>query len=210
MRSISAPRISALLILSFALLSATESAVAATVYTQRDAQGVYHFSTIPLPGWKVFDLDTPREQRSATAARAGRRDGEYRGIIRECADRYGVDAALVKAMIHAESAFNPGLVSPRGARGLMQLMPPTARRHGVSNLHDPRQNIRGGVGHLRSLLDQFHNDVTLAIGAYNAGAGSITRYGGLPPYRETRTYVARVLRLRREYLRQEDAELARG
>ena len=210
MHSISAPRASALLILCFALLSATESKAAATVYTQRDAQGVYHFSSIPLPGWKVFDLGTPGEQQPATAARAGRSEGQYRGIIRECAETYGVDAALVKAMIHAESAFNPGAVSPRGARGLMQLMPPTARRHGVSNLHDPRQNIRGGVGHLRSLLDQFHNDVTLAIAAYNAGAGSVTRYGGLPPYRETRTYVARVLRLRREYLRQEDAELARG
>jgi soluble lytic murein transglycosylase-like protein len=209
MRSISAPRVSALLIMCLALLAATKSPVAAAVYTQRDAQGIYHFSSTPLPGWKVFDLGTPREQRSATAVSAGRRE-EYRGIIRECADRYGVDAALVKAMIHAESAFNPGAVSPRGARGLMQLMPPTARLHGVSNLHDPRQNIRGGVGHLRSLLDQFHNDVTLAIAAYNAGAGSITRYGGLPPYRETRTYVARVLRLRREYLRQEDAELARG
>jgi soluble lytic murein transglycosylase-like protein len=92
----------------------------------------------------------------------------------------------------------------------MQLTPRTARKHGVSNVEDPRQNIRGGVGHLRWLLDQFDNDVTLAIAAYNAGAGSVARYGGLPPYPETRTFVAKVLRLRREYLRQEDARLARG
>jgi len=210
MQSISAFRISTRLILGFALLSATERSVAAAVYTQRDAQGVYHFSSIALPGWKVFDLGTPRSQRPAPAVRAGRGEVDYRGIIRQCAKKYGVDAALVKAMIQAESAFNPGAVSPKGARGLMQLMPPTARRHGVSNIHDPLQNIRGGVGHLRGLLDQFNNDVTLAIAAYNAGAGSVARYGGLPPYPQTRTYVAKVLRLHREYLRQEDAEFARG
>ena len=209
MQSISVSGISARLILGFTLLAATESAAAVAIYTQRDAQGVYHFSSIPLPGWEAFDLGAPCERRRTTAARAGGREGEYRGIIREYAEKYGVDVALVKAMIHAESAFNPDAVSPKGARGLMQLLPLTARRHGVSNLHDPRQNIRAGVGHLRWLLDQFNDDVTLAIAAYNAGPGNVARYGGLPPYPETRTYVAKVLRLRREYLRQEDAELAR-
>jgi soluble lytic murein transglycosylase-like protein len=211
MQAISASKISATLLISgLALLSATESTAAATVYTRRDVRGVAHFSTIPLPGWKVFHLRTAPEQRATSVVRLAGREGGYRGIIRECAEKYGVDAALVKAMIHAESAFNPGAVSPRGARGLMQLTPRTARKHGVSNVEDPRQNIRGGVGHLRWLLDQFDNDVTLAIAAYNAGAGSVARYGGLPPYPETRTFVAKVLRLRREYLRQEDARLARG
>jgi soluble lytic murein transglycosylase-like protein len=210
MRSISASSISALLTLCFAFLSASESIAAAAVYTQRDAQGVYHFSNMALPGWKIFGLGSPQDRRPSMATRAPGGEREYHPIIRECAERYGVEPALVKAMIRAESAFNPHAVSPRGARGLMQLMPPTARRHGVANVHDPLQNIRGGVGHLRSLLDHFHNDVTLAIAAYNAGAGSVARHGGLPPYRETRTYVAKVLRLRREYLRQEHAELARG
>ena len=111
-------------------------------------------------------------------------------------------------MIRVESAFDPHAVSPKGARGLMQLTPRMARKHGVANVHDPVENIRGGVGHLRRLLDQFDNDLPLAIAAYNAGAGSVVRHGGLPPYRETRIYVARVLRFRRQYLRQERAELA--
>ncbi|MGH7818817.1 MAG: lytic transglycosylase domain-containing protein, partial [Candidatus Binatia bacterium] len=190
MRSTSLPRISILLVLFFVMVAARESSATKVVYTKRDVAGVSHFSNVPLPGWQVFDLGTARPSRRSIATRGGDpRASDYHGIIRECAERYGVEPALVKAMIRAESAFDPRAVSPKGARGLMQLMPHTARRHGVANLHDPSENIRGGVGHLRSLLDRFENDLELAIGAYNAGAGSIVRYGGLPPYRETRAYV---------------------
>src|ERR1051326_4379123 len=158
-----ARRISAVLVASFALMAASEIVAGAAVYMKRDAQGVTHFSSVPRPGWEPFDL-SPRIERPR-----GGDEQRYRSIIRQCAERYGVEAALVTAVIRAGSAFDPHAVSPKGARGLMQLTPPTARRRGVANVHDPAQNIRGGVGHLRWLLDQFDDDVALAVAAYNAG-----------------------------------------
>jgi hypothetical protein len=130
----------------------------------------------------------------------------YDQLIRELARRYEVEPALVKAVIRAESHFDPRAVSSKGARGLMQLTPRTARWHGVSNPQDPRQNIRGGVRFLRALLDRFDNDTKLALAAYNAGGGTVERFGGLPPYQETRRYVATVLRYRERYLAAESKE----
>jgi soluble lytic murein transglycosylase-like protein len=123
----------------------------------------------------------------------------YDVLIAELATQYKVEPALVKAVIRAESDFDSQAVSPQGARGLMQLMPRVARKHGVANLQDPRQNIRAGVRLLRTLLDRFENDTALALAAYNAGGGAVERCGGLPPYRETRHYVATVLRFRDRY-----------
>ena len=134
---------------------------------------------------------------------------EYNQIIQELAAKYHVESALVKAVIRAESDFDPEAVSPRGARGLMQLMPRIARKHGVANPDDPRQNIRGGVRMLRSLLDRFDHDPKLALAAYNAGGGTVERFSGLPPYRETRDYVRKVLKYRALYLA-EDREQPRG
>ena len=209
MRSIPLPGALLFLVICSALCAVGPSTAAAAVYTFRDAGGVAHFSSVALPGWTRFDLAEQEAPRRTSSPRAVAREDDYHPIISECAAKYRVEPALVKALIRAESAFDPNAVSPRGARGLMQLMPATARRHGVSKVDDPRQNIRGGVGHLRSLLDRFH-DVKLAIAAYNAGAASVTRYGGLPPFAETRTYVAKVMRLRREYLKEEDPDLDRG
>lgn len=117
----------------------------------------------------------------------------YDRAIRTNATRYGVSARLVHAVIATESAYNPGAVSPKGAKGLMQLMPATARGYGVSDLFDPEQNIHAGVAHLRDLLDAFGGDPRLAVAAYNAGAEAVRKYSGIPPYAETRQYVARVL-----------------
>ena len=117
----------------------------------------------------------------------------YAREIREAAARYGVEEALIKAVIRVESAFNTRAVSPKGARGLMQLMPATASMLGVRNAFDPRQNIEGGVRHLRGLIDRFGSDLKLALAAYNAGEQAVVNYGGVPPYRETRDYVARIL-----------------
>lgn len=119
---------------------------------------------------------------------------EPRVIIKEASDRYGVAEDLIAAVIEAESQFNPRAVSRRGARGLMQLMPDTAASLGVDDPFSPRENIHGGVRHLRSLLDRFDNDVPLALAAYNAGHVAVINHGGIPPYPQTRAYVSRILR----------------
>jgi Transglycosylase SLT domain/Domain of unknown function (DUF4124) len=116
----------------------------------------------------------------------------YLQEIRDAAERYGLPFKLVSAVIRAESGFNPRAVSPKGARGLMQLMPTTAATLGVRNSFDPRQNIEGGVRHLRSLIDRFIN-LPFALAAYNAGEKAVVQYGGIPPYPETQDYVTKVL-----------------
>ncbi|MGH7820702.1 MAG: lytic transglycosylase domain-containing protein [Candidatus Binatia bacterium] len=179
-------------------------AVEAQVYVTRDAQGVHRFTSVPVPGSKPFDLGARDSSAPARAA-----DDAYDDLIHELAGEHQLEPALVKAMIRAESRFDPGAVSRRGARGLMQLTPRIARHHGVRNLRDPRQNILGGVRHLRSLLDRFDNDTRLALAAYNAGPRAVVRHRGVPPYRETRAYVAKVLRFRQEYRRQ-GVELVRN
>jgi soluble lytic murein transglycosylase-like protein len=124
---------------------------------------------------------------------------EFEPIINSCALEYGVDKSLVKAVIHAESGYDPNAVSVKGASGLMQLMPNTARNLKVSNTFDPADNIRGGVRYLRFLLDTFRGDEALALAAYNAGLSRVAQYGGIPPYAETRNYVAKILQYRKSY-----------
>jgi len=116
----------------------------------------------------------------------------FDSIIQEAASAYGVDHGLVKAVIHTESGFNPKAKSPPGARGLMQLMPATAKRFDVADSYDPRQNIHGGTKYLSYLLDRFQN-LELALAAYNAGEGNVDKYKGIPPFAETQDYVRRVI-----------------
>jgi len=116
----------------------------------------------------------------------------YDGVIDEAAKQYRLDPNLIRAVIHAESAFNPFAVSDAGAQGLMQLMPEVAAELGVDNAFDPRQNILAGARYLRDLLDRHHGNVDLAVASYNAGPGAVKRYRGVPPYRETRNYVKTV------------------
>lgn len=123
----------------------------------------------------------------------------YAAEIRTAATQHGVDEAIVRAIIHAESSFNPNARSRVGAQGLMQLMPPTARRFGVSNAYDPSQNIHGGVQYLAWLLKRYNGDLTLAAAGYNAGEGAVDKYKGVPPYSETRRYVERVRVLAERY-----------
>jgi len=121
------------------------------------------------------------------------RPSKYDPIIERYAARYGVDPTFVRAVIQVESDFNPNCVSHKGARGLMQLMPATARRFGVSKVHDPEQNIHGGVRYLAYLMDLFNEDLPRVLAGYNAGENAVLKYGGIPPYEETGTYVKRAL-----------------
>ncbi|WP_396615563.1 lytic transglycosylase domain-containing protein [Lysobacter soli] len=123
----------------------------------------------------------------------------YRDEIAAAARQHGVDESIVRAIIHAESAYNPNALSRAGAQGLMQLMPATARRFGVSNAFDARQNIQGGVQYLAWLLKRFNNNLTLAAAGYNAGEGAVDKYNGVPPYSETQRYVQRVGQLADRY-----------
>ena len=123
----------------------------------------------------------------------------YRDEIATAATQYGVDESIVRAIIHAESAFNPNALSRVGAQGLMQLMPATARRFGVGNAFDPGQNIRGGVQYLAFLLKRFNGDLRLVAAGYNAGEGAVDKYRGVPPYSETQRYVQRVTLLADRY-----------
>lgn len=166
----------------------------AQVYKLVAPDGTVHFTNTPTD---------PRYQRTAfTSATVagwlrlpGGDTGPYLREIRDAALRYGVPERLVTAVIHVESSFNPRAVSRKGARGLMQLMPETASNLGVRDTFNPRDNIDGGVRHLRGLIDRFGNNLPLALAAYNAGEGAVAGYGGIPPYAETREYVTRILRL---------------
>ena len=129
-----------------------------------------------------------------TASQRSAAQEEPHVIIKEAASRYGVSEDLIAAVIEAESEFNPRAVSRRGAQGLMQLMPETAATLGVGDPFSPRENIHGGVRHLRSLMDRFDNNVPLALAAYNAGHVAVINYKGIPPYPQTRAYVNRIMR----------------
>jgi soluble lytic murein transglycosylase-like protein len=171
---------------------------AAQIYTWRDARGTLVLSSRPA-GHAVRTFAVPDAPSVRTTVPARRRvDAGLDRIILDESAAQGVRADLVRAVIQVESAFNPRARSTKGALGLMQLMPGTAADLGVRDAFDPRENIRGGVAYLRSLLDRYDRNEELALAAYNAGPGSVEKYGRqVPPYRETRDYVARVTKMTR-------------
>lgn len=166
----------------------------AQIYSWRDADGRLILSDRPLS--KVTRTYAVREASLVRSTRpvmlTNRGTAEYDGLIHTHAARNGVRPDLVRAVIQTESAFNPFARSVKGALGLMQLMPQTANELGVFNPFDPAENIRGGVAYLRRLLDRYNNNEELALAAYNAGPTAVDRYGRVPPYRETRNYIARI------------------
>jgi soluble lytic murein transglycosylase-like protein len=119
---------------------------------------------------------------------------DIRSLVRELAEREGLDPGLVLALVGVESGFRAGALSPKGAQGLMQLMPATAAAYGVAEPFDPQANVQAGVRHLRLLLERYRGDTEKALAAYNAGEGAVERYRGVPPYAETRAYVRKILR----------------
>jgi soluble lytic murein transglycosylase-like protein len=180
----------------------------AEIFTSTGAGGRFYRASSAVrlrSGDRLFQghraaLRIPLTARSK--ASIGRRGSLYPDMFADEIDRasleHEVDPALVRAVIHAESAFNPYAVSPKGARGLMQLMPSTARWLGVKNSFSPASNIWGGTKYLAQLLRRFRNEAH-AVAAYNAGSEPVNRYNGVPPYSETREYVRRVLSLKKQY-----------
>jgi len=142
---------------------------------------------------KIYDgSNSSYDYGSSTASSSGSRNS-YDSYIRASAERHGVDPALMKAMMHTESAFNPNARSPVGAQGLMQLMPATARRFKVSNPWNPADNIEGSAKYIAWLMRRFNNNVEFAVAGYNAGEGNVDKYNGIPPFKETRNYVKSVM-----------------
>lgn len=164
--------------------------LAADVHLSRRGDGsIVIFNDAIGSGWRVngkapSDAYLVARKNAATP---------YDDVIRDAAYRHNVDPQLVKSVMLVESNFNPMAVSRKGARGLMQLMPATARSYGVENMHAAIENIEGGVRHLSDLLSLYRGEIALAVAAYNAGASAVARYAGIPPYPETQEYVRRVL-----------------
>ena len=200
------------LCVGLSLLSWLATPACADVFYYKDAEGVFHFTSVQRPGSMPFIVDQPLARLRETELDTRVPDNDnYDEIISRLSKRFHVERALVKAVIRAESGFNRMAVSSAGARGLMQLMPSTARHHGVRNVYDAEQNIEGGVRHLRLLIDRHGNNIPLVLAAYNAGSYQVERHNRIPPIAETQDYVARVLRFRQQYQKRERmAALARS
>ncbi|PID49846.1 MAG: lytic transglycosylase [Proteobacteria bacterium] len=200
-------------------------AIMADIYTYTDKDGTRWLTNLSVKGKKNVQLvaRTPRRAKAAPSAtrkkvkipqgrvnsclrlshqQIEKRTTPYLQTIRTYASHYGVEENLVRAVIRQESCFNRHAQSHAGASGLMQLMPGTADMMGVDNIFDPRENIRGGVKYLSQMLAKFGGDKRLALAGYNAGPGAVIKYNGIPPYRETRDYVVKVIA---EYKRLEKA-----
>lgn len=161
---------------------------AADIYIHIDRHGVMHFSNVPTSDkYRIYIRERPQHQFSGVDV------NRFDRYINEAAIRHGVDFPLVKAVIHAESAFDPRAVSRKGALGLMQIMPQNLTEFQIDDPFDPWQNIMGGTRYLKELIERFDGQLPLALAAYNAGPGTVDTYQGIPPFLETETYVKRVM-----------------
>jgi hypothetical protein len=170
----------------------------AGMYQCRDSDGAVLFTNSPAqPGCRL--LGGAFAERSPNGSLSSGDPARFDDFIFSSSNRYGVDPALVRALVKVESDFNEAARSNKGAQGLMQLMPDTARLHNVGNAYNPEENIEGGVQHLRLLLDRYQGDLPLTLAAYNAGVKAVEKHRGIPPYSETKEYVRRVLSYLQRY-----------
>ena len=181
-----------LLVFTAAICASFPVGAAAQIYSWRDGDGTLVLSTTPKVGASVTYAVRNVSDIRTTRRGVNRRAEEFEPLIATYAEKHDVRADLVRAVIQAESAFDPLARSQKGAMGLMQLMPATAAELGVTDPYDPAQNIRGGVAYLKSLLVQYSHNEELALAAYNAGPTAVDKYDGVPPYRETRNYIERI------------------
>lgn len=165
------------------------------VFVYKDANGVMTFTNVPNHAGYHRVLKENAGQTYLGSAISN----TYEDLIRSIAGRHNLDTDLVRAVIRAESDFNSTARSNKGAMGLMQLMPDTARLHNVIDAFDPSDNVEGGVRHLKMLLERYQGNLELSLAAYNAGSGAVEKHGGIPPFAETREYVRRVLRFYDSY-----------
>jgi soluble lytic murein transglycosylase-like protein len=192
------PWSNAILILAIA---AAPGFARADVFSFTDANGIAHFSNVPSDSRYKLLVATPSDLVAAPTEKGPSinwlaRSAEYDGVIRLAAKDATIQAALVRAVIVVESGFNPRATSKKGAIGLMQLLPATAKRYGVKNIYDPEQNVRAGARYLKDLLVRFDSNLELALAAYNAGEEAVERYGRhVPPFRETLAYVPSVMKV---------------
>ena len=194
--------------LLFLLVSAISAGIAhADIYRYVDADGTVHFTNVPQDSRFKIYLKEKRKPDPVTDTLASeiryydeKDRARYAKPIQDAAKATRLEPALIHAVISAESGYNPFARSRKGAAGLMQLMPETAKRYGVKNRLDPAQNISGGARYLRDLMRMFNNDLQLVVAAYNAGENAVVRAGNrIPPYQETMTYVPRVMTYYRKY-----------
>ncbi len=163
-----------------------------TLLTNRKDQSLRSIKVTYYPDSNIHNYSNWGTNEAAVLPSYSKGRNSYDQIIQRAAQTHRVSAGLIKAVMHTESGFNPSARSPVGAQGLMQLMPATAKRFNVSNAYDPEQNILAGTKYLSILLNRFQGNTHLALAAYNAGEGNVNKYGGIPPFKETRDYVQRV------------------
>ncbi len=186
-------------------LAAASAVLQADVYKWVDENGVVTFTNIAPPSHQNYQVlkfpcyASDPKCRSLNWEKVPLNTSAYRSEIHGAAQFNAVDESLIRAIIHAESAYQPDAQSPRGAQGLMQLMPATQRKLNISNPFDPASNIEGGTRYLADLLLEFNGDISLTAAAYNAGPTAVHKYAGVPPYDETREYVRRVKILYQRY-----------